>query len=162
MGTCTTLPVQGREDGVEKLIHGTYSAEEQAPDADLGRSLREGFRNWPTPGRTFGVPSVRTDLPAPAMTSVANTQNWGNEANAFSLLSPCSTADRGVNEVHYLERHDRAAVAELLQDAGIEMENGVFDACFDASAAAEGGGGVTSLKSFMDVRHAMLQREAGL
>ena len=147
---------------MDKLIHGNYTANEQEPDADLGRSLREGFRNTALPGRTFGVPSVRTDLPAPAHTSVANTQNWGNEPNAFSLLAPCSTADRGVNEVHYLQRHDRAAIAALLHNAGIQMEGAAFDTCFDASAATEGGGGVTSLKTFMDVRHAALHRQAGL
>jgi hypothetical protein len=28
-----------------QVIRGSYSAEQQAPDADLGKSLREGFRN---------------------------------------------------------------------------------------------------------------------
>ena len=33
------------QDGVDKLIQGQYSSEEQQPDADLGKSLREGWRN---------------------------------------------------------------------------------------------------------------------
>jgi hypothetical protein len=31
--------------GLLQVIRGSYSAEQQAPDADLGKSLREGFRN---------------------------------------------------------------------------------------------------------------------
>lgn len=154
--------MQEREDGVEKLLQGYYPAEDQLPDADLGRSLREGFRNWPTPGRTFGVPSVRTDLPQPQHLSVSNTQNFGNEPNAFSLLSPCSTADRGVNETHYLQRHGRAAIRTLVTDAQIAMDDAEFEACFAASAAAEGLADETSLKSFMDTRHSQLQKSAGL
>ena len=151
---------------MEKLIQGCYTPREQAPDTDLGRSLREGYRNWPASAaatRAFGVPSVRIDLPEPHQMSIANTQNFGNEPNAFSLLSPCSTADRGVNEVHYLQRHERAALRGLLSDAGIGMGDQDFEACFEASAAAEGGdSGATSLKSFMDARHARLHEQAGL
>lgn len=154
--------MQGREDGVEKLLPGCYSAAEQEPDADLGRSLREGYRNWDTPGHTFGVPSVRTDLAAPRQVSLANAQNFGNEPSAFSLLAPCSTADRGVNETQYVQRHGRAAIAALLEKAGISGSGDEFEACFAASAQAESGGDTASLKTFMDVRHAMLHKRAGL
>lgn len=132
------------------------------PDADLGRSLREGYRNWPTPGHTFGVPSVRTDLTEARHVSIANTQNFGNEPSAFSLLAPCSTADRGVNETHYLQRQSRAEIRELLLAAGIEVPAADFDACFIASVRAEGEQDKTSLKCFMEVRHAMLHQQAGL
>lgn len=33
------------EEGVEKLIGGDFSCDEQTPDSDLGKSLREGWRN---------------------------------------------------------------------------------------------------------------------
>lgn len=33
------------EEGVEKLISGDFSCAEQSPDPDLGKSLREGWRN---------------------------------------------------------------------------------------------------------------------
>ena len=147
---------------MEKLLQGYYSPAEQQPDADLGRSLREGYRNWDTPGHTFGVPSVRTDLAAPRQLSLANAQNFGNEPSAFSLLAPCSTADRGVNETQYVQRHGREAIAELLSKAGICCGGGEFEACFAASAQMEGGGEMASLKTFMDVRHAMLHKQAGL
>lgn len=39
------------QDGVEKLIQGQYSAEEQQPDPDLGKSLRVGWRNLAPPDK---------------------------------------------------------------------------------------------------------------
>lgn len=165
----------GKEDGVGELIHGGYSAAQQQPDADLGKSLREGFRNIPPAaadgsidsraaggGRAYGLPSVRTDLHPPARASIANAQNYGNEADAAALLSPCSTADRGVNEEHYSARRDAAGVRGLLAGAGIAMGDAEFAACFEAAAASEGSSGRASLMAFMDTRHQMLHQQAGL
>lgn len=165
----------GKEDGVGELLHGGYTVEQQQPDADLGKSLREGFRNvLPAAadgsidagsgvgGRAFGLPSVRTDLYPPTRASIANAQNFGNEPDAAALLSPCSTADRGVNEDHYSMRRDAAGVHGLLAGAGISMRDEEFAACFDAAAAAEGGSGRASLMAFMDMRHRMLHEYAGL
>ena len=47
-----------REPGVDVLLTGGYSESQQQPDADLGKSLREGWRNIAPVGRTYGVPSV--------------------------------------------------------------------------------------------------------
>lgn len=170
--------MQGRrEDGVGDLLHGAYTVEQQQPDADLGKTLREGFRNVLPPaadgsigagsisgvgGRAFGVPSVRTDLHPPARASIANAQNFGGEPDASALLAPCSTADRGVNEEHYALRRDAAGVRKLLGRAGIAMGEAEFATCFDAASAAEGSGDRASLMSFMDTRHRMLHASAGV
>jgi len=152
----------GKEEGLEQLLRGHYSAAEQAPDADLGKSLREGFRNVAAPGHTFGTPSIRTDLPLPRHMSVANCLNFGNEPDARSLLAPCSTADRGVSEQHYLEKRDRAAMHTLLQHAQVSMGSDMFDACFTASAHADGECDKASLRTFMECRHRILHLQAGL
>lgn len=51
-----------------------YPPEQQQPDADLGKSLREGWRNIAPEGKVFGVPSIRTDIPMPTKRSCASTQ----------------------------------------------------------------------------------------
>jgi hypothetical protein len=105
---------------------------------------------------------VRTDLPEPKHVSMANVQNFGNEPSTMCLLSPCSTADRGVNETHYLRRQSKVEIQELLDAAGIAVPAAEFDACFEASVRAEGEQERTSLKCFMEMRHAMLHQQAGL
>lgn len=151
---------------VADLMHGAHSAEEQLPDADLGKSLREGFRNIPPPGtdpgRAYGVPSVRTDLHLRTRTSLANTQNYGNEPDATALLSPCSTADRGVNEDTYAEKRNRGDIRRLLDSAGISLPDKDFDEIFQAAAEHEGGDGCASLMAFMSSRHSRLQQQAGI
>lgn len=66
--------------GVGELLTGTLTPAEQQPDADLGKSLREGFRNTTRAGdenRSFGIPTIRTDVRLPKLRSVANTQVRG-------------------------------------------------------------------------------------
>lgn len=84
--------------GVDKLLKGDYSAEEQAPDADLGKSIRPGFRNVGPEDRIFGVPSVRLDINPPKQRSVADSHNYGNEPSTASLLFPAPGADRGLTD----------------------------------------------------------------
>jgi EF-hand domain-containing family member B len=87
--------VQTKELGVAYLMRGPQNSDDQ-PDPSLGKSLREGFRNLDPCSRSFGLPSVRTDLAVPRQRSVANVQNYGNEPDVFSLLAPGSTAERCV------------------------------------------------------------------
>lgn len=78
-------------------IRGNYSVEDQMPDADLGKSVSKGYRNFTTdPHRVFGVPTIRNDIPAKAKASVADHQNYGNDADAASLLHPSRFAPIGV------------------------------------------------------------------
>lgn len=82
MGPGHTFGVPSRkfeEWGVDKLLKGEYAPEEQAPDADLGKSIRPGYRNVPASAdQTFGVPTVRTDLPMPRAKGIADNRNYGN------------------------------------------------------------------------------------
>jgi len=50
--------------------------------------------------RAFGVPTIRTDLPARSagQKSVADNSNYGGEPAAISLIFPSGGADRGVVE----------------------------------------------------------------
>jgi len=69
-------------------------------DEDLGKSKRFGFRNITKPGdenRTFGLPTIRTDVKKPAHRSVANIHNYGDEPQAIGLLFPQRFADLGVD-----------------------------------------------------------------
>lgn len=90
------------EMGVEALLKHQAGSAGLEPDADLGRSLRPGFRNMTRAGdedRSFGVPSVRVDLPAPRGTlSMANATNFGNEPDAASLVFPSAGVDRGIGD----------------------------------------------------------------
>lgn len=134
-----------KEWSVGELIVGDYSIEEQMPDANLGKSLRRGFRNVGGEDRSYGVPSIRTDIPAPSTRSVADVRNYGNEPNASHLLY---TGDNpNVAEEDYLQVLDKDAMKELFEGSGIDVPN--FDEVFAAAESMDGqAAGHCSVDSF--------------
>lgn len=62
-----------------ECLAGDYKAEEKMPDKDLGKSCKTGVTNevkyFKDKDRSFGAPSVRTDIPKRKMKSVADPQN---------------------------------------------------------------------------------------
>ena len=112
-----SLPAQGREstfNDARSCIEGDYTYDEQAPDSDLGKTHTPGFRNTTAESRAFGVPTVRefglvrcrcpdrqrdshhitpppqirSDIPQVGRRSIADDQNYGDDANAQYLLYP--------------------------------------------------------------------------
>ncbi len=146
----------GPEPGVDQLLQGSFTPEEQNPDADLGKSLREGWRNVAPEGRTFGVPSIRTDIPQPKVRSCANTTNFGNEPDAFQLLRPPHSVERGVHEEHYMALRGRPEVKELVVEAGIELSDEDFDKVFSMASEADGEAEQCCLDTFFRARHHLL------
>eukprot|EP00878_Enallax_costatus_P037930 GHUV01043033.1.p1 GENE.GHUV01043033.1~~GHUV01043033.1.p1 ORF type:complete len:345 (+),score=106.36 GHUV01043033.1:181-1215(+) len=156
------------EPSVGELLRGWYTAEQQQPDPDLGKSIREGWRNTDSPtNRSFGVPSVRSDIPAPTTRSVANTKNYGNEPTAGQLLTPPKCVDLGVKEEHFLALRSRDEMVRLLDEAGISMDGEEFEVVFCRAAQMDGVDGPVgelrcSLDSFLKLRHYVMQQQAGL
>lgn len=50
--------------------------------------------------RTYGVPSVRTDLGAPLIKRISDRTNYGEEGTMYELLSPTVYSLFGVQERH--------------------------------------------------------------
>ena len=115
------MPSQkGPEWGVRECI-GNYPVPEQAPDADLGMSIRPGWRNVQPDGRTFGTPTIRSDISAPGLKSVADHQNYGDEVGADQLLYPPRFADGGVTSDDFLEARSQGDIAGIFASAGLQM-----------------------------------------
>lgn len=82
----------------------TVTPESVKPDIDLGRdshyasklkSLQPIERD---PDKTYGVPSIRSDLPAKKVKSVTDIKNYGDEPDAYELLYPHPEAVRGIHD----------------------------------------------------------------
>lgn len=52
--------------------------------------------------RTYGVPTIRTDLRAPRIKRVCDTKNYGDESDAYGLVNPSIFSRRGVQEKDFL------------------------------------------------------------
>jgi len=141
------LPSQrGPEWGARECM-GNYTAEEQMPDKDLGRSLKPGWRNIAPPGRMFGVPSIRKDIAAPQQKSVADHQNYGDESGAETLLYPPRFTDEGIEQQDFLYARSREDIKDIFSASGFEMSEEEFSQIFAAAATLDPQGKV-SVESF--------------
>ena len=52
--------------------------------------------------RCYGVPTIRTDLPAPRIRRVDDRKNYGDESDAYGLVNPSVFSQRGVHEKDFL------------------------------------------------------------
>jgi len=153
----------GLEPGAGQIISGFYTAEQQGPDADLGKSIRPGFRNeWHDPNRVFGIPSLRTDQPRPHLPSVANNVNYGDEASAHHLLAPARSAILGVSETHYLQMRGRAEIKRFLRVAKLDVPDHEFEDIFVMAAEHDEQPDKCCMETFMRARHMIVARALGL
>ena len=51
--------------------------------------------------RTYGVPSVRSDLPAPRIARVTDRINYGDKPSVADLLNPSVAALQGAYKEHF-------------------------------------------------------------
>jgi hypothetical protein len=75
------------------------------PDVDLGTATKAGCRNVvrkpEDENRSFGAPTVRTDIPFKEKRSVADHQNYGDEPEAIDLLFPSTFTELGISEYDF-------------------------------------------------------------
>jgi hypothetical protein len=72
------------------------------PDKDLGKAVKPNCRNVvrreEDAHRSFGLPTIRKDIPDKGFRSVADYQNYGDEPEAVDLLFPSNFQEMGINE----------------------------------------------------------------
>ena len=123
------------------------------PDIDLGRSVTPGWRNDTTTNRTFGCPTIRTDVKPPKKRSVGDGQNYGDDTNAFALLHPAQFAGMGVADEDFIEFRTRDEIREIFKAINVDLEDYEFNLiCERAEVAykfkASKGTGTLTVESF--------------
>mmetsp|Transcript_23843 Transcript_23843/g.28802 ORF Transcript_23843/g.28802 Transcript_23843/m.28802 type:complete len:451 (+) Transcript_23843:210-1562(+) len=147
------------EWGVRRLMQGDYADPEQAPDADLGKSIKKGFRNVADEERVFGAPTIRTDIGKRGSylggthKAFADNNDYGEEPDASALLYPPPAAERGVNEEHYLQAYSKEQLREFLGAAGVTVSS-EFDLYFQHAADMDKfpGGGKCCIHTYQKVK----------
>ncbi|XP_071326210.1 EF-hand domain-containing family member B isoform X2 [Trachinotus anak] len=77
--------------------------------------------------RTYGIPSVRSDLPAPRIKRVSDTTNYGDTSKAADLLHPSVHALQGVHEEHLLCPRTKKEIAEIFRNVGVNISEETFE-----------------------------------
>lgn len=112
------------------------------PDHDLGKSVRQNCRNVvhteEDRNRSFGVPTIRKDIPFKDFKSVADYQNYGDEPEAVDLLFPSSYQEKGVTELDFKSLRSRDEIKSLFQKIGFSYKQGKFNAMYNRAKELEG------------------------
>ena len=65
--------------------------------------------------RRYGVPTIRTDLPAPRIRRVDDRKNYGDESDAYGLVNPSVFSLKGVYEKDFLLPRSKEEVCSFIQ-----------------------------------------------
>jgi hypothetical protein len=99
---------------------------------------------------TFGVPTIRSDLPAPRIKRVGDSKNYGDESDAYGLMYPSVYSSRGVFERDFFRSRGPQEVREVFQRVGVEMPDQVFQEVWQEAERRDPRGEV-SIESFRAV-----------
>jgi len=107
------------------------------PDADVGKCIKEGRRNFTDNPRVFGVPSIRSDIPVPSpeKRSLADNQNYGDEHGCGPLLNPDKYENMNVSQDIFLLRREKKELRGILKSAGYEYDDETYDVLWDKARA---------------------------
>lgn len=118
-----------------RCIHGEPNEREVQPDKDLGKATkpncRNVVRNENDIDRSFGLPTIRKDIPYKDFKSVADYQNYGDEPEAVDLLFPSNAAEIGVEEMDFRKPRTREEIRALFENVGYSYKIGKFNAIYN-------------------------------
>lgn len=100
--------------------------------------------------QTCGVPSVRTDLPAPRIKGISDRTNYGDESTAYDLLHPTLHSLYGVYEDQLFAPRAKDEIAQIFQKAGLKFEDEMFDEAWKMASMRHPTGDVC-VESFRNV-----------
>jgi hypothetical protein len=120
------------------------------PDHDLGTSIRANCSNKvrkpEDEARSFGAPSIRTDIPYKERKSMADYQNYGDEPEAIDLLYPATFSECGVSEYDFQVPRTRDQIKAMFEKIGYNYKVGKFNR---AKEMCESQNDMVSTRAFM-------------
>ncbi|NXF39721.1 EFHB protein, partial [Nyctibius bracteatus] len=125
----------------EDLVLKEPGSSEKTPKM-LTRSTDHVFANYQTTSSQYnavvgglpttcypvcGVPTIRSDIPAPRIRRINDRTNYGDEANAYALLFPSVFSQKGVYERDFLKTRPKAEIAQILRSIGVNISDERFE-----------------------------------
>ncbi|CAC5414683.1 EF-hand domain-containing family member B [Mytilus coruscus] len=84
--------------------------------------------------RTYGVPTIRTDIHAPRIRRVDDNKNYGDESDAYGLVNPSIFSRRHVYEKDFLLPRSKEQLKAIFHNIGVQMTGEMFDQVYNMAA----------------------------
>ncbi|XP_051008549.1 EF-hand domain-containing family member B [Acomys russatus] len=75
----------------------------------------------------YGVPTIRSDIPAPRTCRISDRNNYGEEGNAYSLLHPSIFSRKGVFERDFFKTRSKEEISDILTNIGVKLSEEEFE-----------------------------------
>ncbi len=148
------IPRGGTDWNAGMCLQGQPTEKELMPDRDLGKSVKPNCRNEvrraEDKDRPFGCPSIRTDIPFKVKKSMADHQNYGDEAEVVDLLFPSSFTEMDIGEYDFQAPRPREEIRILFERIGYSYKIGKFNAMYNRAKTEFAQGDNTSVRAFMN------------
>ncbi|XP_036617657.1 EF-hand domain-containing family member B [Trichosurus vulpecula] len=76
---------------------------------------------------TCGVPTIRSDIPAPRFRSITDRTDYGDSGNAYTLLHPSIFSEKGVFERDFFKARSKDEIARILRNIGVSLTDENFE-----------------------------------
>ncbi|XP_028402808.1 EF-hand domain-containing family member B-like [Dendronephthya gigantea] len=124
---------------IDKAVGG-WKTSSSTINATVGR---HNTQDW----KSFGVPTIRSDLAAPRIRRISDRTNYGDESDAYGLINPSVYSNHGVHEKDFFQHRTPNEVHRVIDSVGIRMSPEMFDELWK-KAASENPQGLVSVNSF--------------
>ncbi|XP_060225640.1 EF-hand domain-containing family member B isoform X2 [Meriones unguiculatus] len=74
-----------------------------------------------------GVPSIRSDIPAPRIRRVSDVNNYGEDGNAYSLLYPSIFSQKNIFERDFFKTRSKEEISDILTNIGVNLSEEEFE-----------------------------------
>ncbi|XP_056375929.1 EF-hand domain-containing family member B isoform X2 [Hyla sarda] len=143
------------EEGASEKTLRTLSRGHQSPEYYQTSSSRINATIG-SPGsscyRTYGIPTVRTDLAPPRLRRISDRINYGDESDVFGLLCPSIFTEHMVYERDLFKSRPKEEIAQILHNVGINIPDNTFEELWKLAAKRHPRGEV-SVESMRNVLH---------
>lgn len=87
--------------------------------------------------RSYGIPTVRSDIAAPLLRRVSDRKNYGDESAAWGLISPNVYARSGLTERDFFLPRPQAEIKRIFAAIGVEMSDESFQEAWRRAKASD-------------------------
>jgi len=98
----------------------------------------------------YGIPTIRSDLPAPRIRRIGDNTNYGDESDAHGLMNPSVYSNNGVFEEDFFKSREPHEIRRICDSIGVEMTDEMFQDIWDKAKEITMNGEV-SVESFRHV-----------
>lgn len=87
--------------------------------------------------RTYGIPTVRTDLSAPVLRRINDKKSYGNESTVYGLMNPNLYSRCGLTERDFFLPRSQDEIRRIFEAIGVKMSDETFHEVWRRAKSAD-------------------------